>query len=58
MKSIQALGLSLLIAGTFAKCQDGYECCKSCDVELTDDDGEWGIENNQWYLLNKYKFFS
>lgn len=48
MKSIQALGLSLLIAGTYAKCQTGYECCKTCDVSYTDDDGEWGIEDGQW----------
>ena len=48
MKSIQALGLILLVAGIYAKCQNGYQCCKSCDVVFTDDDGEWGVEDGQW----------
>jgi len=55
MKSIQALGLSLLIAGTYAKCQTGYECCKTCDVSYTDDDGEWGIEDGQWCGIDTEK---
>ena len=26
----------------------GYPCCKGCRVYETDDNGEWGYENNQW----------
>jgi len=26
----------------------GYSCCKGCDVQYTDDDGEWGVEKNEW----------
>jgi len=27
----------------------GYSCCKSCsDVYYTDDDGEWGVEGDEW----------
>lgn len=26
----------------------GYSCCKSCKVYETDNDGQWGYENNQW----------
>jgi hypothetical protein len=55
MKSIQALGLILLVAGIYAKCQNGYECCKSCDVVFTDDDGEWGVEDGQWCGIDKEK---
>jgi len=55
MKTIQALGLSLLIVGTYAKCQSGYTCCKSCDVVATDADGDWGVENNQWCGIDTEK---
>jgi len=26
----------------------GYKCCSGCDVSYTDNDGEWGLENNEW----------
>ncbi|OUM57221.1 Non-catalytic module family DOC2, partial [Piromyces sp. E2] len=27
----------------------GYKCCKSSSpVYLTDSDGQWGVENNEW----------
>jgi len=26
----------------------GYSCCKTCSVFFTDNDGKWGIENNNW----------
>ncbi|ORY28210.1 hypothetical protein LY90DRAFT_361241, partial [Neocallimastix californiae] len=27
----------------------GYECCPSdCETIYTDDDGDWGVNNNQW----------
>jgi len=27
----------------------GYKCCSAnCTVVYTDDDGDWGVENNQW----------
>ncbi|KAG4100190.1 hypothetical protein H8356DRAFT_1290219 [Neocallimastix lanati (nom. inval.)] len=26
----------------------GYNCCSGCNVEIEDDSGKWGIENNQW----------
>jgi len=26
----------------------GYKCCKGCNVSYTDDDGDWGYENNDW----------
>jgi len=25
-----------------------YKCCESCNVEVTDEFGEWGIENSEW----------
>jgi len=29
--------------------KNGYKCCSSsCKVVYTDDDGSWGIENNEW----------
>jgi hypothetical protein len=29
--------------------RQGYKCCASnCEVVYTDDDGTWGVENNQW----------
>jgi endo-1,4-beta-xylanase len=31
----------------------GYQCCKSCNVEYKDNDGEWGIENNKWCGISK-----
>jgi len=26
----------------------GYKCCYTCEVQSEDDDGKWGIENNEW----------
>jgi len=26
----------------------GYPCCKGCEALYTDDDGDWGFENNDW----------
>eukprot|EP00833_Pecoramyces_ruminatium_P012073 jgi/Orpsp1_1/1186105/evm.model.c7180000096916.1 len=26
----------------------GYTCCNTCEVNTTDGDGAWGIENGQW----------
>jgi len=26
----------------------GYPCCKGNDVYYQDDDGDWGVENNEW----------
>ncbi|OUM62999.1 Non-catalytic module family DOC2, partial [Piromyces sp. E2] len=26
----------------------GYPCCVGCYVYETDDNGQWGYENNQW----------
>jgi hypothetical protein len=31
----------------------GYECCKSCEVKYTDDDGEWGVEGDDWCGIPK-----
>jgi len=28
--------------------KDGYPCCKTCTVYLTDESGQWGVENNEW----------
>lgn len=25
--------------------KNGYPCCQTCDVYLTDADGKWGVEN-------------
>jgi hypothetical protein len=56
MKTLQVLGFtSLLIVGTYSKCQSGYPCCKSCDVVDTDDDGQWGVENNDWCSIDTEK---
>jgi len=26
----------------------GYNCCVGCDIIEIDDDGKWGVENNEW----------
>jgi hypothetical protein len=26
----------------------GYPCCDGCEAIYTDDDGQWGVENEQW----------
>jgi len=26
----------------------GYKCCTGCEVTFVDNDGEWGLENNEW----------
>lgn len=27
----------------------GYNCCKNtCNISYVDDDGNWGVENNNW----------
>ncbi|ORX82214.1 hypothetical protein BCR32DRAFT_232114 [Anaeromyces robustus] len=32
----------------------GYPCCNGCYVFETDDDGQWGYENNQWCGIQSY----
>lgn len=53
--SINVALLSLLAATTAlsADCPSqiiaqGYSCCLGCNVVLTDNDGAWGVENNNW----------
>lgn len=31
----------------------GYACCEGCDVVFVDDDGNWGVENDEWCGINK-----
>ncbi|ORY07897.1 hypothetical protein LY90DRAFT_371238, partial [Neocallimastix californiae] len=26
----------------------GYKCCSGCDIVYVDQDGNWGVENDQW----------
>jgi len=44
--------ISLIGVASAASCWSkalGYECCKnSCNVVYTDEDGDWGVENNEW----------
>ena len=28
--------------------KNSYKCCTGCDVSYVDNDGEWGLENNEW----------
>jgi len=43
---------SLLAAGAFAStCHPDYPCCNGCDVVYTDNDGDWGVENNNWCVI-------
>jgi len=51
MKYCQAIGISLLIAGTLA----AYEDCKSCYIQYEDDDGKWGFNDGEWCLINEKK---
>jgi len=45
---------SLLAVGAFAsKCHPNYECCNSCDAVFSDNEGNWGVENNQWCFINE-----
>jgi len=56
MKSFQALSLTaLLVVKALAGCQDGYECCNSCDVIYADDSGNWGVKNGQWCGIDEEK---
>jgi len=32
----------------------GYPCCKNCFVYDTDEDGQWGYENNQWCGIQSF----
>jgi cellulose 1,4-beta-cellobiosidase len=53
------LGLiSLFAVGAFASsCHPNYPCCNNnCgEVVYVDNDGKWGVENNNWCLLQEYK---
>jgi len=33
----------------------GYACCKGCESQYSDNDGEWGIENNEWCGVDPVK---
>jgi len=44
---------SLFIAGAMASsCHPNYPCCNDCDVYYTDNEGKWGILNNNWCFIN------
>jgi len=31
----------------------GYKCCKYCNVEYEDEEGKWGLENDEWCGIKK-----
>jgi len=31
----------------------GYKCCKKCTVTFNDENGDWGIEDGEWYFFLK-----
>jgi len=33
----------------------GYTCCDGCEIQYADNDGNWGIENNQWCGIDDKK---
>jgi len=51
-KSILSVAMMSFIGKAVASCdfasKDGYQCCKGCNVEYTDDSGKWGVENGNW----------
>jgi len=50
--SIALSALALLVAKTSAaNCWSekyGYPCCKNSEVYYVDEEGQWGIENDDW----------
>jgi len=51
-KEILSVAMMSFIGKAVASCdfatKDGFSCCKKCDVVLVDDNGKWGVEDNQW----------
>jgi len=44
---------TLFATGALAsQCHWQYPCCNGCDVVYTDEEGKWGVENNDWCKIN------
>jgi cellulose 1,4-beta-cellobiosidase len=53
MKFTALIASSILTTCALASsCHPNYDCCNGCDVYYTDDEGEWGIQNNNWCFIN------
>ncbi|ORX81022.1 hypothetical protein BCR32DRAFT_327488, partial [Anaeromyces robustus] len=56
MKFIDILPILVAAGSAMASaCHPDYECCKGCQTILTDDEGNWGAENNQWCFIDENK---
>ena len=53
MKFSTILASTVLAAGALASsCHPDYPCCNGCDVVYTDNEGEWGVENQNWCFIS------
>ncbi|ORX82996.1 exocellobiohydrolase [Anaeromyces robustus] len=58
MKFVNLLSSTLFALGALASsCHPNYPCCNGCEVVYTDVDGEWGVENGAWCLLQPSKCY-
>jgi len=56
MKFDTILSVSLFTVGAMASaCHPSYPCCNGCNVVYTDEEGEWGVEYNDWCFLDEVK---
>jgi len=49
--------IAIAFAGkVLAKCENAknkdFPCCESCVTYFEDDEGKWGIENNDWCVVD------
>eukprot|EP00833_Pecoramyces_ruminatium_P002345 jgi/Orpsp1_1/1176377/evm.model.c7180000057371.1 len=51
-KRILSIPMMAFIGKAAASCSfasnDGYNCCKGCDIAYSDETGDWGVENDEW----------
>jgi aryl-phospho-beta-D-glucosidase BglC (GH1 family) len=45
--------ISSLVVAAADSCLDkyGYRCCSTCTISYTDDTGNWGVENDEWCIV-------
>lgn len=58
-QNVNILLLTVFAKKAFSACpssitNQGYSCCNSCITVTTDNDGKWGIENEQWCGIQDY----
>ncbi|ORX49021.1 cellulase A [Piromyces finnis] len=52
MKFSALIGTLFATGALASSCHPYYNCCNNCDVYYTDNEGKWGVQNNDWCFID------